>query len=74
MPVTPGVSLLSTFAFQSSIMKRTYFFFLVCVLILEGLVGLHRTVQLSMHAFIGEENGNPLQYSFLENPRDRGAW
>ena len=22
----------------------------------------------------GEGNGNPLQYSFLENPRDRGAW
>ena len=25
-------------------------------------------------ACIGEGNGNPLQYSFLENPRDRGAW
>ena len=23
---------------------------------------------------IEEENGNPLQYSCLENPRDRGAW
>ena len=23
---------------------------------------------------IGEGNGNPLQYSCLENPRDRGAW
>ena len=22
----------------------------------------------------GEENGNPLQYPFLENPMDRGAW
>ena len=22
----------------------------------------------------GEENGNPLQYSRLENPTDRGAW
>ena len=22
----------------------------------------------------GEENGNPLQYSFLENLMDRGAW
>ena len=22
----------------------------------------------------GEGNGNPLQYSFLENPRDGGAW
>ena len=22
----------------------------------------------------GEENGNPFQYSCLENPTDRGAW
>ena len=22
----------------------------------------------------GEDNGNPLQYSCLENPMDRGAW
>ena len=22
----------------------------------------------------GEGNGNPLQCSFLENPKDRGAW
>ena len=22
----------------------------------------------------GEKNGNPFQYSFLENPMDRGAW
>ena len=25
-------------------------------------------------ACIGEGNGNPLQCSCLENPRDRGAW
>ena len=23
---------------------------------------------------VGEGNGNPLQYSCLENPRDGGAW
>ena len=23
---------------------------------------------------LGEGNGNPVQYSFLENPTDRGAW
>ena len=23
---------------------------------------------------LGEENGNPLQHSCLENPMDRGAW
>ena len=44
LPVTPGVSWLPTFAFQSPIMKRTSFFGLV----LEGLVGLHRTIQLQL--------------------------
>ena len=24
--------------------------------------------------FPGEGNGNPLQYSYLGNPKDRGAW
>ena len=33
-----------------------------------------RLKQLSMHACIGEGNGNPLQCSSLENPRDGGAW
>ena len=27
-----------------------------------------------MHACVGEGNGNLLQYSCRENPRDRGAW
>ena len=33
--------------------------------------------QLHFHfslSCIGEENGNPLQCSCLETPRDRGAW
>ena len=36
-----------------------------------------RTEQLHFHfslSCIGEGNGNPLQCSRLENPRDRGAW
>ena len=35
------------------------------------------TEQLHFHfslSCIGEGNGNPLQHSCLENPRDRGAW
>ena len=35
------------------------------------------TEQLHFHfsfSCIGEGNGNPLQYSCLEDPRDRGAW
>ena len=33
-----------------------------------------RLKRLSVHACIGEGNGNPLQCSCLENPRDGGAW
>ena len=29
---------------------------------------------LTSHFITGEGNGNPLQYSCLENPRDGGAW
>ena len=46
LPVTPGVSSLPTFAFQSPIMKRGVLVF--GVLVLKGLVGLHRTVQLQL--------------------------
>ena len=33
---------------------------------LGSILGLGRS--------LGEGNGNPLQYSYLENPRDGGAW
>ena len=33
--------------------------------------GLHSYFSLSC---VGEGNGNPLQYSCLENPMDGGAW
>ena len=39
--------------------------------------GVAKTERLYLHfslSRIGEENGNPLQCSCLENPRDRGAW
>ena len=42
-----------------------------------GLEELDTTERLHFHfslSCIGEGNGNPLQYSCLENPRDRGAW
>ena len=29
---------------------------------------------LTSYIITGEGNGNPLQYSCLENPMDRGAW
>ena len=55
LPVTPGVSWLPSFAFQSPIMKRTSFW----VLVLKGLVGLHRTVQLQLlqHYSLGHRLG-----------------
>ena len=37
----------------------------------------HTTERLHFHfslSCIGEGNGNPLQYSCLENPGDGGAW
>ena len=42
-----------------------------------GLKESDTTERLLFHfslSCIGEGNGNPLQYSFLENPRDGGAW
>ena len=55
LPVTPGISLLPTFAFQSPMMKSTSFL----VLILEGLVGPHRTIQLQLlqHYWLGHRFG-----------------
>ena len=45
LPVTPGVSWLPTFAFQSPVMKRSSFFW---VLVIEGLLSLHWTIQLQL--------------------------
>ena len=42
-----------------------------------GQEDLDTTERLHFHfslSHIGEGNGNPLQYSCLENPRDGGAW
>ena len=69
LSVTPGVSWLPTFAFQSPIMKRTY----LGVLVLEGLVGLHRTVQLQLlqRYWLGHRLGLPWYWMVsLEMNRD----
>ena len=42
-----------------------------------GSLSMGMTERLLFHfslSCIGEGNGNPLQYSCLENPMDRGAW
>ena len=33
-----------------------------------------RTYLLASRCFLGEGDGDPLQYSCMENPMDRGAW
>ena len=33
-----------------------------------------KTFNIKDYYELGERNGNPLQYSFLKNPMDRGAW
>ena len=55
VPVTPCVSELLSFAFQSPIMSRTSFLGVS----LEGLVGLHRAVkfQLLQHYWLGHRLG-----------------
>ena len=53
LPVTLGSSWLATFAFQSPVMKRTSFW----VLVLEDLVGLHRTIQLLQRYWLGHRLG-----------------
>ena len=72
LPVTPDVSWLPTFAFQSPIMKRNLFW----VLVLEGLVGLHRTVQLQLlqHFWSGHKLGLPWYWMVcLGNNRDHSV-
>ena len=34
----------------------------------------HASLILGLRRSPGEGNGNPLQYSFLGNPMDRGVW
>ena len=72
LPVTPGVSCLPTFAFQSSIMKRTSFL----VLVLKGLVGLHRTVQIHFFSVTGWGIGldhHDTEWFALETSRDHSV-
>ena len=58
LTVTPGISgYLDTF--QSPMTKKTFFFFFFLVLVLEGLVGLHRSVQFQLlqHYWLGHRLG-----------------
>ena len=39
-----------------------------------GNFSFSHTAIRNLSVKLGEGNGSPLQYSCLENPRDRGAW
>ena len=42
--------------------------------VVKNLPTVQETQVRSLGKSPGEGNGNPLQYSCLENPMDRGAW
>ena len=43
------------------------------IFLLSGYLFLHSDLRLSLYSG-GEGNGNPLQYSCLESPMNKGAW
>ena len=48
---------------------------LICHIFFKIAVhSVYLSVVWHLYSIYGEGNGNPLQYSCLENPRDRGAW
>ena len=54
-------------------LPRFFFFFLLLNIYLFGCAGPQLQQIPGSGRSPGEGNGNPLQYSFLENPMDRGA-
>ena len=57
--------------------KRTLLFLTVILVCATSPSGGQTEVVLLLHLamlLLGEGNGTPLQYSWLENPMDRGAW
>ena len=67
--------------FKITIKKKTLRLNFQKVRVRKRKMGGGTKVQSRKHGFDpwsgrspGEENGNPLQYSCLQNPMDRGAW
>ena len=48
--------------------------FICCDIIFQTIACFKNQLIYIYSVFIGEGNGNPLQYSYLENPRNRGTW
>ena len=53
----------------SSLSHSIVFLYFFALIIKEGFL-----IHSSAYGHLGEGNGNPLQYSCLENPMDGGAW
>ena len=81
---SPTIGFLLTVGWGSSLGFLSFFFFFKVIwqrsLLAYSPWGrweLDTTQWLQFHfslSYIGEGNGNPLQCSCLENPRDKGAW
>ena len=67
---------------RTTMETKTYFIFLGskitadddCSHEIKRQLLLERKVMTNLDRIFGEGNGNPLQYSCVENPRDGGAW
>ena len=62
----------------TELIKYLFYLFKVFIFILISLCLIHLIINGDNCTYLtglgGEGNGNPLQYSCLENPMDRGAW
>ena len=69
-PIPPSIRVFSN---ESTLRTRwpKYWSFNFFTLLFSFIKRLFSSFSLSC---TGEGNGNPLQYYYLENPRDRGAW
>ena len=57
-------------------LKIEYYYYNIVILLLYYIIQYYYIilVYIIQYNIIGEGNGNPLQYSCLENPMDGGAW
>ena len=72
--VSLSMYLLCKFYFRSFLAIATNFITRVGRALLGHTLAASRTFYYYPEPDIGEGNGNPLQYSCLENPMDGGAW
>ena len=64
-------SLLQHHSWKESVLQCSTFFM---VQLSHPYMTTGKNIALTIWNFVGKGNGNPLQYSCLENPMDGGAW